>query len=254
MAIPERIAEDEASHLISGLQEIKGFYSLLFQLRGINGENFDESLITRVMFNSETLPPMGKEYWWYLGFDFTGEKPRQLMILIFRKHGEKMFFNDKEMTLKTYRKNRFKAVTSGWVYDGEQVVSLGNTNAIVELQPNRIVTNLSGQELIISGEYPHYTISLGDLIDLNIERSASPQKKLAQGVLVPPFGVGWVDTFGSVEGTVYGQGFKGESHLQKVVGVNPFGPFHWSRLVFHIGHLNFMITKTTKISSSSTQN
>jgi len=160
VAIPERIAKDEASHLISSLQEIKGFYDLLFQLRGINGENFDESLIDRVMFNSETLPPMGKEYWWYLGFDLTSEKPRQLMILIFRKHGKKMFFNDKEMTLKTYGENRFRAVTSGWVYDGEQVLSLGDTNAVVELQPNRIVTQLSGQELVISGEYPRYSISL----------------------------------------------------------------------------------------------
>jgi len=125
--------------LISDLQEIRGFYNLLLQLRRINGKNVDESLIERVMFNSETLPPMGKEYWWYLGFDFTGEKPRQMMILIFRKYGEKMFFNDKEMTLKTYGKNQFRAVTSGWVYDGEQILSLGDTNAIVKLQPNRIV-------------------------------------------------------------------------------------------------------------------
>ena len=251
MAIHERIDKDEANHLISGLQEIRDFYNLLFQLRRINGENFEESLIERMMFNSETLPPLGKEYWWYLGFDFTGEKPRQLMILIFRKYGEKMFFNDKEMTLKTYRKNRFKAVISGWVYDGEQVVSLGDTNAIVELQPNRIVTHLSGQDLVISGEYPHYTISLGDLIDLNIERSASPQKKLAQGVLVPPFGVGWVDTFGSVEGTVYGQEFRGESHLQKVVGVNPFGPFHWSRLIFQDKSVATLFTLKTGKSSET---
>jgi len=235
--------------LISDLQEIRGFYNLLLQLRRINGKNVDESLIERVMFNSETLPPMGKEYWWYLGFDFTGEKPRQMMILIFRKYGEKMFFNDKEMTLKTYGKNQFRAVTSGWVYDGEQILSLGDTNAIVKLQPNRIVTHLSGQELVISGEYPHYTISLGDLIDLNIKRSATPQKKLAQGFLVPPFGMGWVDTFGSVEGTVHGQKFHGESHLQKVVGVNPFGPFHWSRLIFQDKSVaTFFTLKTGKSS------
>jgi len=59
-------------------------YSLLRKLSSINGIAIDADLLDRTMYNLETLPPLGKEYWWFL---FFCEDRRQLMLLIYRKNG-----------------------------------------------------------------------------------------------------------------------------------------------------------------------
>ena len=59
-----------------------GTYGLTRKLSAINGSNVSKTLLDRVMYNSETLPPLGKEYWWFLFFGQDGEKPVPLMLLI----------------------------------------------------------------------------------------------------------------------------------------------------------------------------
>ena len=111
------------------LSKIKKTYNLVRKLSSINGSNVSKTLLDRVMYNFEGLPPLGKEYWWFLFFGQNGEKPIQFMLLIFRKYGRKMLFNDKTMVLKEMGKNKFQAVTSGWIYDGKKLCNLGDTNA-----------------------------------------------------------------------------------------------------------------------------
>ena len=73
----------------------------------------------------------------------------------------------------------------------------------------------------------------------------------AHGVFIPPFGAGWVDIYSNVEGDVLGERFEGTAHLQKVVGVVPFGPFHWARVVFQNGSTaSFFCLKTGKNSKT----
>jgi hypothetical protein len=88
-------------------------YRLLNELSKINGPNVDGALLDRMMYNSEKLPPLGKEYWWLLFFDEKGENPLQMMLLIFRKYGGRILFNDKEMMLRDRGNNEFQAVTAG---------------------------------------------------------------------------------------------------------------------------------------------
>ena len=47
-------------------------YRLLQKLSSINGSDVDKALLDQVMYNSNTLPPLGKEYWWFLFFDQNG--------------------------------------------------------------------------------------------------------------------------------------------------------------------------------------
>jgi len=236
---------------INKIRGILETYKLIRKLSSVNGSDVTKTLLDRVMYNVETLPPLGKEYWWFLFFGQDGEKPVQIMLLIFRKYGKKMLFNNKEMVFRESGKNKFQAVTAGWVYDGEELRDLGDTNAIVELQEKKIVSEISGQKMRLSGSFPNYELSVGDLINLEITKGNYLEDKDACGVFLPPFGVGWVDVFSDVDGIVLGKKFKGTAHLQKVVGATIFGPFHWGRIVFQNGSsISFFCLKTGKNSKT----
>ncbi len=232
---------------ISRIKRIWGTYGLIRKLSATNGPNISKTLLDRVIYNSETLPPLGKEYWWFLFFGENGERPIQLMLLIFRKNGKKMLFNDKEMVLRNVGKNKFQAVTTGWVYDGKKLHDLGDTNAIVEIQERKITSEISGQKMMFSGGFPDYRLKVGDTIDLNIKKANYLEGNDACGVFIPPFGMGWVDVFSDANGIVLGKEFKGTAHLQKVVGATIFGPFHWGRIVFQNSSVvSFFCLKTGK--------
>ena len=233
------------------IERIWNTYSLIWKLSSINGSNVSKTLLDRVMYNFESLPPLGKEYWWFLFFGQNGEKPIQFMLLIFRKYGRKMLFNDKTMVLNEMEKNKFQAVTSGWIYDGGKLCDLGDANTIVEIQDKRIVSEISGQKMILSGSFPNYELTVGNLINLKITKGNCLEDKAANGVFLPPFGMSWIDIFSDVEGIALGKKFKGTGHLQKVFGVTIFGPFHWGRLVFQNGSsTSFFCLKTGKNSKT----
>jgi len=213
-------------------REIADMYLRIRKLSAISGPNVDKPLLDRVMYSSETLPPLGKEYWWLLFFGRDGERPVQLMLLIFRKHGKRMLFNGREMSFKKLGKKKFLAVTAGWIYDGKRMRDLGDTNAVVEISGKKIISEISGQRIVLSGGFPDYRLKVGKTIDLRVRKGDYLEDRDAYGILVPPFGMGWVDAFSEVEGTVLGKRFKGSAHLQKVFGVTIFGPFHWGRVVF----------------------
>lgn len=221
-----------------GVDKAKGIwrtYSLIRRLSSIDGSTVNKNTLDCVMYNVETLPPLGKEYWWSLFSGQDGERPIQFMLLIFRKHGKKMLFNDKTMMFEELERGKFQAVTSGWVYDGEKLHDLGDTNAAVEIHDRKIVSEISGQKLMLSGGFPNYDLVVGDLIDLKITKGNYLKNKNATGVFLPPFGVGWIDIFSNADGVVLGKNFRGTAHLQKVDGVTIFGPFHWGRVVFQNG-------------------
>ena len=219
------------------------------KLSSINGSNVSGALLDRAMYNVETLPPLGKEYWWFLFYGQNGEKPIQLMLLIFRKYGKKMLFNDKEIILRKLKENKFHAVTAGWIYDGEKLHDLGDTNAVTKIYSKRkaIISEISGKKMVLSGGFPNYRLKVGNAIDLEVTRGNYLVDKDACGVFIFPFGMAWVDAFLNAKGTVLGKNFKGTAHLQKVVGVAIFGSFHWGRIIFQNGFSTaFFCLKTGK--------
>jgi len=245
------------------ISKIKGIwetYSLVRELSSLDDSDTNKTLLDRVMYNVETLPPLGKEYWWFRFFEKTGrtkvrqsfcEKPMQLMLLIFRKYGRKMLFNNEEMAFRELEKNRFQAVTAGWVYDGEELHDLGDTNAIIGIQEKKIGSEIFGRKMIFSGSFPNYELTVGDLINLRTTKGNCLENKNACGVFLLPFGIGWVDIFLDVDGVVFGKIFRGTAHLQKVVGATIFGPFHWGRTVFQNGSsFSFFCLKVGKNSKT----
>ncbi|PVX25063.1 MAG: hypothetical protein CW716_08775 [Candidatus Bathyarchaeum sp.] len=234
---------------ISEAKSLKETYSLLQRLASINGSNVTDSVLDRVMYSAEMLPPLGKEYWWFLFFGRDGEKPIQMMLLLFRKYGQNMLFNDKKFVLKKLTENSFQAVATGWVYDGNEMHNLGDTNAVTTVYPERkrVESDIQGQKMVLSGGFPNYKLKLGDIIDLEIRKGEYVEDKYAHGVFIPPVGMGWVDGFLDAEGTVLGKGFNGTAHLQKVFGITTFGSFHWGRIFFNNGSsTSFFCLKTEK--------
>lgn len=225
--MPKKTALKKKNH-----RDILETYDLMRQLSKTNGPDISKSLVDRVMFQSEALLPLGKEYWWFIAFDNNGEKPKQLMLLIYRKHGNRMLFNGKEMFFKDFGKHKFMVVTSGWFYDGDVLHELGDHNVTAELEPNKLISSISSHELMITGDFPNYQIRVGDIIDLDIKKSNTIRGKMGNGVLVPPLAMGWVDAYGATKGVVMGEEFKGEAHLQKVVGISPPLSFFWFRVLF----------------------
>lgn len=242
-------AIDKIKKRINQIKRIKETYGLIQKLASINGSNVSNVVLDRVMYNTEMLPPLGKEYWWFLFFDRDGERPVELMLLIFRKYGQNMLFNDKRIALKKLAENRFRAVTSGWIYDGKEFHDLGDTNAITTVYSKRkaIISDISGQRMMLTGGFPDYKLKVGNVIDLNIRKGDYLEDKDARGVFIPPFGMAWVSVFSDAEGIVLGEKFKGTAHLQKVVGITTFGSFHWGRVFFQNGSTtSFFCLKTGK--------
>lgn len=233
----------------SKIKRIKETYGLIRKLASISGSNVSNATLDRVMYGTETLPPLGKEYWWFHFFGQDGERPMQLMLLIFRKYGQNILFNDKRIAFKKLTENRFRAVTAGWIYDGKEFRDLGDTNAITTVHSKRkmIISHVSGQRMVINGGFPNYKLKVGNVIDLNIRKGNYLKDKNACGVFIPPFGMAWVDVFSDAEGIVLGEKFKGTAHLQKVVGITTFGSFHWGRILFQNGSsTSFFCLKTGK--------
>ena len=222
---------------ISCIKGLKETYSILQKLASINGPNVDDSVLDRVMYNTEVLPPLGKEYWWFLFFGQDGNKPIQMMLLLFRKYGQDMLFNEKKVMLKKLAKNSFQAVAAGWVYDGNELHDLGDTNSVTTIYPERkrIESSIQGHEMVLRGGFPRYNLKLGDIIDLDITKGNYIEDKYAHGVFIPPVGMGWVDGFLDARGNVLGKSFSGIAHLQKVFGITTFGCFHWGRMFFADG-------------------
>lgn len=238
--------------LYKTMWKIGGTYSLIRKLSSINGSDLDASVLNRVMYNAELLPPLGKEYWWLHFSSRDGEKPIQFMLLVFRKHGGNVMFNDKEMMLMWLEENTFQAVTADWIYDGERLHDLGDTNAVTKVDSDRktIFTTISGRKMMLNGNFPSYRLKVGDIIDLDIGGLNGIMDKDAYGVFMPPFGMGWVDIFLDAKGIVLGKRFRGTAHLQKVVGVTTFGHFHWGRVVFQRGFsISFFCLKAGKNSN-----
>ena len=223
--------------LYKKIWKIKETYSLIRKLSCIDGSNVDASILDRVMFNAETLPLLGKEYWWFLFIGRDGEKPMQFMLLMFRKHGRRVRFNDKEMVLRELKENTFQAATAGWIYDGNKLSDLGDTNVVTEVDSQRktIVSSISGRKMMLNGSFPSYRLNVDNLIDIDIGELNGIADKDAHGVFIPPFGVGWVDIFLEAKGSVLGKRFRGIAHLQKVIGITTFGLFHWGRIYFQEG-------------------
>ena len=223
-------------------------YQLLRKLSKINGPEVSEDFLNnRMIYKFEALPPLGKEYWWFLFFGLEEKNPQQLMFLIFRKYGKKMFINGKEIILKKIEENKFQGLTTGWLYNGKKLLDLGDTNSLIEIKGKKIISQISGKKMVFEGLFPNYRLKVGDIIDLKIKKANYLVEKDAQGAFLPPFGAGWVNIFLRTEGTILGKEFKGTAHLQKVIGIVPPGPFHWVRVFFEDGSMaRFFCCKTGK--------
>ena len=235
---------------VNGIKNIKETYSVLHELASINGHDVDNELLDRVMYNTEVLPPLGKEYWWFIFFEHCQkDNPVQIMLLIYRKHGREMLFNGGKMRLGELAKNKLIGVAAGWIYDSERLVDLGDTNAVTEIYPERrtMVSNISNHRITLVGGFPDYRLKIGSIVDLEIRKGNCIEDRYAHGVLIPPFGMSWIDVLLNANGSVFGKKFSGIAHLQKVIGVTTYGPFHWSRAVFQDGSsFSFFCLKTGK--------
>jgi len=221
-----------------------GTYALLRQLSSINGANISHRLLDRVMYSVETLPPLGKEYWWFL---FFGNDGRQMMVLVYRKFGSGMVFNGKEVVFRKTDPGAFQAVTAGWIYGGMGIYDLGVSNPIIAMSHGEktLVSKIADRTMTFKGGFPEYELKIDGLVHLKMTEGDFLENKCAYGVFIPPFGAGWIDIFSNARGDVLGEEFVGTAHLQKVVGIMPYGSFHWARVIFQNGStFSFFCLKT----------
>lgn len=206
-------------------------YSLIRKLSSINGTNIGIALLDQVMYRFEFLPIFGKEYWWFL---FFGDDGKQMCVLVYRKTGKKMIFNRKNIEFRRKNVNTFQAVTTGWIYDGKQMHDLGvsNNNIMIDPKKKKFVSRVSNRKLTFNGGFPNYDLNIEGLVHLSMKESDVLENKCAHGVFIPPFGTGWIDIYSEAKGEIFGEKFLGTAHLQKVVGIMPYGSFHWARVVF----------------------
>ncbi len=230
MRLADKASDAKNAHT-GRIKRVLRTYSLLRKLSSINGPDIGPGLLDRTMYSSETLPPLGKEYWWFL---FFGRDGRQMMLLVYRKFGRGMVFNGRKAVFRKIDQNAFQAVTTGWIYDGKEIYDLGDRNPVIVTGPEEktLVSQISDQKMTFKGGFPEYELEIDDLVHLKMTEGDFRENRCAQGVFLPPFGTGWIDIFSNVTGEVLGEEFTGTAHLQKVVGIMPYGSFHWARCVF----------------------
>jgi len=232
--------------MLDKIKGIRGTYALIRKLSSINGANVSGRLLDRVMYSFETLPPLGKEYWWFL---FFGRDGRQMMLVVFKKFGGSMVFNGEKVALAKIDQSIFQAVIAGWIYDGKRMHDLGISNPIIVARPREkmITSQISDRKMTLKGGFPEYELKIDGLVHMKMTEGIFLEDRGAHGVFVPPFGAGWVDVYSNANGEILGEEFQGTAHLQKVVGVMPYGSFHWARVVFQdCSTFSFFCLKTGK--------
>jgi hypothetical protein len=224
---------------MTDISGIKKTYDLFRKTSKIKGPDVDSEMIDRMMYNFETLPLLGKEYWWFLFFGNEGPRPIQLMFIICRKHGKEMWIDDTKMTLEKLNNNEMKSAVSGWLYDGEKIVNLGNTNSIVEIGDKKLNAEIGDKNLILEGSFPFYKLKIGECIELDMshENTLVKRNKESYGMFWPPLGAGFFNLYPDVSGNIFGKKFQGTGHLQKVVGIMPHFPYNWVRIIFKNGSM-----------------
>jgi hypothetical protein len=136
--------------------------------------------------------------------------------------------------LRKINQKSLQAVTTGWIYDGNEIHDFGIANPIILTNPGEkaLTSTISDREVIFNGSFPEYELKIGNIVNIKMTKGDFLEDRCAHGVFIPPFGIAWVDVYSNVSGFVLGEEFDGTAHLQKVIGVMPYGPFHWARIVF----------------------
>ncbi len=206
----------------------------------------EKAAIDDMLFSSEELPILGKEYWFLLFIEKKGK--RQLMVTFGR--GKLKGYSVNETSIEKKRDN---SIFESWYYDNgvkEQPTRTTKTN----VKKRGLSTFGDGVEFTFSGSYPKYEVCL--------KNEGKPTAKLK--LKVPEkgerfefveyfkvmFGFGAISIFPEFKGTLNGKRFEGSCFVQKVVVTAPIIPWNWCRVHFRNGsvlsYFTLRIPKTPK--------
>ncbi|MGC9310151.1 MAG: hypothetical protein ACP5E4_00325 [Candidatus Aenigmatarchaeota archaeon] len=188
------------------------------------------------MFSSEDLPLFGKEYWWML-FTSTKKNSKDQLVATFGRSQGKVTVNDSHIPPDPKNKETNAAVV--WAYKkGKKPII--NSSAKVVLGENNLRLTSKSTEFLFQGKFPNYGIKIikegKTLCDLELYEPEGAHKpyefsEYFKGV----FGYQLLNLFLDFKGSLLGEPIEGKVLLQKVIGIGPFIPWKWGRIVFSNG-------------------
>lgn len=227
--------------------EIKNQKGLFDKQVEILTQNFDQTkklflrkkkakAIDEWMFSSEDLPMFGKEYWWML-FTSTKKNSKDQLVATFGRSQGNVTVNDSSIPSDSKNKDTNAAVV--WTYKKGKKPLLNAQSKLI-LKENNLKLTSDSTEFLLYGKFPKYTVRIlkeGKIIcDLELDETKGTHKpyefsEYFKGV----FGYQLLNLFLDFKGTLFGEPMEGKVLLQKVIGIGPFIPWKWGRIVFRNG-------------------
>jgi hypothetical protein len=187
------------------------------------------------LFNCETLPKFGKEFW-FMHFVSTDKDSKGQLILTFGQSEGKVNVN--KMTIDP-RDKKPNVASVCWAYLDKKMEILNSATTFTK-SPGRFILKNNEAEISFNGNYPKYSLcikSKGKLIaDLDTSGIKTKQKRYEftenfKGV----FGYELVNLYLDFKGVLDNKKIKGRAIVQKVLITGPFVPWRWGRFTFRDG-------------------
>jgi hypothetical protein len=227
-----------------------------------------------MFFRFESLPPLGKEYWFMLFSSTQKDSKQQLIVTAGRGVGGYTVNHARADSLGA-RFSAFsslnalknltapvsptekKAAAVVWAYDTKKRVyidgpSVTRANNASKGKANSLAIEGKNSRVELTGAYPRYKLTVRQagktVASLSLRK---PKKGKAVEIAdmfrvpgLPGLGIGIVNLYFDFSGTLHGKPFTGACYVQKVVCVTPFAPWNWVRVRFRDGStLEFFVPR-----------
>ena len=213
-------------------EKIKSFKERINHPIKIQQDDMDQFL-----YSFETLPVLGKEYWFMLFSGLNGSFHDQLMVAFGRNRKNNMQMNNVEQLPDTdyYR----GGVSECWFVKDNRVNKLGIQPCKITIQENILEIKGENYDVQFSGNFPDYEIKIISNEQIIIQLSLQPPKSGKpfefNQFFVGNLGFDLGNLYFDFQGKLSDEAFNGNSYVQKVIITAPFVPWYWSRLVFENG-------------------
>ncbi|OIO38392.1 MAG: hypothetical protein AUJ71_03095 [Candidatus Omnitrophica bacterium CG1_02_49_16] len=170
------------------------------------------------LFGRETLPPGGKEYWFFDVVSTSGDKTQ--LVLTFG-------CSDAKTLVNAHAAQAGNVAAVGWFFCGKKKVFLEKS---LPLQTSK--AGLKTGSFEFKGAFPSYELAVGRKTRLKLSKPRNGLVYNASPISAKNLGIGMLTMYLDVRGKIDGKKFEGVGYIQKVIVVAPFIPWNWLRITF----------------------
>jgi len=196
-----------------------------------------------LFFSLEELPVMGKEYWF---LHFCAPPNEEQVVVTVGRSVDPVQVNDQALRSGILHPDSVSCAAVCWYHSKRRQVAIDSLAQVSVSKKGRersLTIQRGANSVVVSGHYPHFSISLTHRGHEVFRAHAHPPKHglpyekvhLLKNPIAPRLGAAMVNYYFDFEGKLEGKPLRGKAYLQKVVAVMPLAPWNWVRVHFAKG-------------------